>query len=329
MLGGTTSVIALPTPAAKPDSTTAPAQPAPPVPSDAASAPSVARGTVPLPATLTPDRQVLLRQQVALDRAGFSPGVIDAADGSNFQNALTAYRAAHAGAELVAADAPLPLARYTIRPDDVAGPFAPVPKNLAKMAEMKTVGYTNPVEGLAELFHADEAFLRELNPGADFAKAGTVILVPDVIAPTLPKVARIEIDKTRQQLRAFGADGAVVAIYPATVGSTDRPAPSGRYKVVTWAPHATYTYDPKRLTFGKKSHGKLTIPAGPNNPVGGMWIALNKPTYGIHGTPEPRLVGKRASHGCVRLTNWDAAALGAAVERGTSVVFVGTEQRKG
>ena len=283
-----------------------------------------------LPATLTPERQALLRAQIALDRAGFSPGVIDGKDGSNFQSALAAWKAAHGGADLAPDTGPLPLASYTITPEDVAGPFAPVPKDLAEMAKLKSVGYATPLEGMAERFHADEALLKELNPQADFGKAGTTILAPEVVAAKLSaKVARIEIDKTHQQLRAFTTDGTLLAVYPATVGSTERPAPSGRYRVVTWAPHATYTYDPKRLTFGKRAQGKFVIPAGPNNPVGGMWIALNKPTYGIHGTPEPQLVGKRASHGCVRLTNWDAATLGAAVQHGTQVIFVGAEQRKG
>ena len=339
-LGWSSAVFALPAPAAK-SVRAAPAAPAPakpvpakPAPAAATPAPAIASAspdTIELPKSLTPDRQILLRQQVALDRArSFSPGVIDGKDGSNFQNALTAFRAAHNGADLAPADGSLPLTHYTIAPDDVAGPFAPVPKDLAKMAELKAVGYETPLEGLAEHFHADQAFLKELNPQTDFGKAGTVIVVPDVTPVKLTaRVASIQIDKTHQQLRAFAADGKLLAVYPATVGSTDRPAPSGRYTVVTWAPHATYTYDPKRLTFGKRKEGKLTISAGPNNPVGGMWIALNKPTYGIHGTPEPELVGKRASHGCVRLTNWDAATLGAAVEHGTKVVFVGTEQRKG
>jgi len=339
------AVFALPTPAAKSvvqhAAVSAPrAVPAPaPAPAPAAAAPVAAAPTPPaaapadviaLPATLSTDRQALLRTQVMLDRAGFSPGVIDGKDGSNFQSALAAWKTAHDGAAPAVEPAPLPLVRYTIAPEDVAGPFAPVPKDLAEMAKMTTVGYATPLEGLAERFHADEAFLKELNPHADFAAAGTVLLVPDIAPAKLPaKVAKIEIDKTRQQLRAYAAEGKLLAVYPATVGSTDRPAPVGRYRVVTWAPHATYTYDPKRLTFGKRAQGKLVIPAGPNNPVGGMWIALNKPTYGIHGTPEPQLVGKRASHGCVRLTNWDAATLGAAVQKGTQVVFVGVEQRKG
>ena len=117
-------------------------------------------------------------------------------------------------------------------------------------------------------------------------------------------------------------------MFPATVGSTERPAPSGKALVVAVAPNPSYTYDPSRLTFGPKHTGKLTIAPGPNNPVGATWIALNIQTYGIHGTPDPQLVGKTASHGCVRLTNWDAVALGKAVKKGTPVEFVGQEQPK-
>ena len=138
-------------------------------------------------------------------------------------------------------------------------------------------------------------------------------------------VTRIEVDKSKRQVRAYGGE-VLLAVYPATVGSTDRPAPEGEWAVRTTAPNPTYTYDPSRLTFGKASNGKLTIKAGPNNPVGGTWIDLTKDTFGIHGTPDPRQVGKTASHGCVRLTNWDAAELGSAIRKGTVVVFSGAEK---
>ena len=139
-------------------------------------------------------------------------------------------------------------------------------------------------------------------------------------------VTRVEVDKTKRQVRAYGEGDVLLAVYPATVGSSDRPAPEGDWAVRTTAPNPTYTYDPSRLTFGKASQGKLTIKAGPNNPVGSTWIDLTKDTYGIHGTPDPRLVGKTASHGCVRLTNWDARQLSLAVKKGTKVAFVGVEQ---
>ena len=139
-------------------------------------------------------------------------------------------------------------------------------------------------------------------------------------------MARIEIDKSLGQVRAFDAGGVQLAVYPATVGSAERPAPAGEWAVRTLAPRPTYTYDPSRLTFGAPK-GKLTIKPGPNNPVGSTWIDLTKDTYGIHGTPDPKLVNKRASHGCVRLTNWDAAELGSAVTKGAKVTFMGTEAR--
>ena len=143
------------------------------------------------------------------------------------------------------------------------------------------------------------------------------------------KVARIEVDKSLGELRAFDGDGALLAVYPATIGSTERPAPDGQWAVRTLAPAPTYTYDPARVTFGKpalQQGKKFTIAAGPNNPVGSTWIDLTKDTYGIHGTPDPRLVGKTASHGCVRLTNWDVRQLSLAVKKGTKVDFVGVEQ---
>jgi len=290
--------------------------------------------TARFPASLTPEQRKLLATQVLLDRAHFSPGTIDAQDGSNFKNAVAAYQRAtgksgDALAALSASDTGQTLQRYTITAEDVAGPFEPTPKGFEAQSKLKSLAYGSPAEELAERFHAGEGFLKAINPDADFGKAGTIILVPLVAQDKLAtKVAKIEVDKTRDQVRAFDGGGALVAVYPATVGSTERPAPKGTWAVRTVAPHPTYTYDPKRLTFGKKSLGKLTIAAGPNNPVGSTWIALSKPTYGIHGTPDPELVGKRASHGCVRLTNWDATQLGAAVEAGTKVVFVGREQRK-
>lgn len=290
--------------------------------------------TAQFPSSLTPEQRKLLATQVLLDRAHFSPGTIDAKDGNNFRNAVEAYqRATGKSGDVLAAlsvgDTGPTLQRYTVTAEDVAGPFEPTPKGFEAQSKLKSLAYGSAAEGLAEHFHADEAFLKAINPDADFGKAGTVILVPLVTQDKLTaKVAKIEVDKTRDQVRAFDGGGALVAVYPATVGSTERPAPKGTWAVRTVAPRPTYTYDPKRLTFGKKSMGKLTIAAGPNNPVGSTWIALSKPTYGIHGTPDPELVGKRASHGCVRLTNWDAAQLGAAVEAGAKVVFMGREQRK-
>ena len=324
-------------PPAKPAAPAATAPAAPAAAAPAAVAPADVAPIV-IPAAVTAPQRALIRLQVLLDRAHFSPGVIDGKVGGNLKLAEGAYRSANKldsadvaalTEKLAAADAEPTVTRYTITDADVAGPFvAKLPTDLAELAKLDSPAFATPVEELAERFHMDEALLTVLNPGADFAKAGTVITVAAVTADKLGgAVTRIEVDKTANSVRALGADGKLLAAYPATVGSGDRPAPSGTWKVRAVATKATYTFDPKRLTFGKPEQGKLTIKAGPNNPVGTTWIDLTKDTYGIHGSPDPRLIGKRASHGCVRLTNWDVEQLAKSVKAGATVVFTGTETR--
>jgi lipoprotein-anchoring transpeptidase ErfK/SrfK len=290
------------------------------------------------PVTPEAKRNAMLRAQVLLARAHFSPGVIDGQDGGNVKNAIAAFEAAHDlpvdGAmddEVWAAlskDEQPALTDYVVTAEDVKGPFvAKIPTDYAEMAKLPALSFTSPSEALAEKFHMDENLLKALNPGVDFGTAGAKIVVAALGPDKLPAtVARLEIDKTKRQIRAYGDGDVLLAVYPATVGSSERPAPEGEWAVRTTAPNPTYTYDPSRLTFGKTSQGKLTIKPGPNNPVGSTWIDLTKDTFGIHGTPDPRLVGKTASHGCVRLTNWDARQLSQAVKKGTVVSFVGVEQ---
>ena len=295
-------------------------------------------------ATAVQRHRLLIKAQVILDRAHFSPGAVDGRDGANFRRALTAFEAARGGVAVPTALAAFDAAAwrtltstdnapvtqdYVIAAADVKGPFLGVaPTSMAALAKLTRVGYATPAEGLAEKFHMDEALLRVLNPAADFASAGTIIVVVRPAADPLPAIARVEVDKSAAELRGYDPAGKLVAAFPATVGSTERPAPSGTWAVRAVAPNPNYTYDPSRLTFGDASKGKFTIAPGPNNPVGSTWIDLTVATYGIHGTPDPVKVGKTASHGCVRLTNWDAAALGRAVKKGTAVVFVGVDRRK-
>ncbi len=318
-----------------------PAKPAAPAAAAPAANPDAATPAAPaviIPAAIAAPQRALIRLEILLDRAHFSPGVIDGKDGANLHLAMTSYAAANglpADAtpaaltdKLVAADDATTVTRYTITDADVAGPFVEkLPTDFADLAKLDSPAYSGPVEELAERFHMDDALLKALNPGADFMKAGTEITVAAVGKTKLAPVTRIEVDKTAQAVKAFGKDGKLLAVYPATVGSQERPAPDGTYKVRTVAAKATYTFDPKRLTFGDPGLGKLTINAGPNNPVGTTWIALTKPTYGIHGSPDPRLIGKRASHGCIRLTNWDVEQLAAAVKAGAVVAFTGSETR--
>ncbi|MET3584440.1 lipoprotein-anchoring transpeptidase ErfK/SrfK [Pseudorhizobium tarimense] len=186
---------------------------------------------------------------------------------------------------------------------------------------MEHLGFTSVDERLAERFHMDLDLLRTLNLDANF-RPGETISVAAPGEPVEGKVARIEADRKAKQVRAFSSDGKLISVYPATIGSEENPSPSGTHEVKGVAPMPVYTYRPD-VNFQQGDNDEvLQIPGGPNNPVGTIWIDLSEPTYGIHGTPEPAQIDKVSSHGCVRLTNWDAEELGAMVDPGVTVEFV-------
>ncbi|WP_186474760.1 L,D-transpeptidase family protein [Psychrobacter sp. KCTC 72983] len=205
------------------------------------------------------------------------------------------------------------LVSYQLTDADVNVKTTQIPASAEAKAKLDGMYYESVLEALGEKFHISRDYLKSLNPNANF-KSGETIIVYNPGNPNTTPVSRVVADKDTQTLYAYDDSDNLVASYPTTVGSTATPSPTGTHKVKVKIHEPNYTYTSDN---GKKS----IIPPGPNNPVGVVWIGLSKPSYGIHGSPDPERISRQASAGCVRLTNWDALSLLGVIKNDATVEF--------
>ena len=303
----------------------------------------------------TIDRNVL-HVQVILDKLGFGPGVLDGKGGLALENALRGFQESRGLPATGKSDpatlralypyrAARPTVTLTLSQAALAGPYVnPFPKDYGEQAKLPGLYYRNAMEKLAEMFHTTPAVLVALNaPGTRLAP-GTKVVFPNAlpnsrdydakldgtwratlnslnVSANQPQADHIVVDKSQGVLRVLDAQNRLVAQFTATMGSGHDPLPLGNWKIYGADTNPKFRYNPALFWDAKKGDDKEMLPAGPNGPVGVVWLDLSKEHYGIHGTPNPETIGRTESHGCVRLTNWDAARLALMIKPGTKAVF--------
>ncbi|HKY61042.1 MAG TPA: L,D-transpeptidase family protein [Gemmatimonadota bacterium] len=291
----------------------------------------------------------VLYVQILLDRARFSPGVLDGKWGKNTEKAVVWFQdreglpttgivdsvtlsrlRAQAGSPATL------LGTRVLTEDDMSGPFVAIPADVYRWRDLACMCYESPGEKLAERYHASPALLSELNGGRvlDSLTPGDTLVVPNLReepAPAAvgdsvrttdgPRIERLVVSGRGFYVHALDEEGRLLFHFPTTLGSGYDPSPAGEVEIVSITPDPWFHYQPRLLSGVDRSKPSTLVPPGPNNPVGGIWIKLSEPHYGIHGTREPATIGYETSSGCVRLTNWDAAFLGARLAPGMRVEF--------
>ncbi len=264
-----------------------------------------------------------LEAQIALARLAISPGSIDGAIGSQTRAAFAAFQRLEGIVPVRALDTntqsmlkledPL-LTDYVVTTNDLAR-LQPLGKTWLAKSQQSALEYETILELVAEKAHAYPSLIQKLNPEVDWANvpAETVLKIPAVVYPApSEKAAFVIIHLADKFLEAFGTETNLLAHFPCSIAAKVEKRPVGELHVAVIAPNPNYTFDPAIFTDSPEAQAvghKLVLPPGPNNPVGVAWIGLDKPGYGMHGTPSPEQIGHTESHGCFRLANWDAEYL--------------------